>query len=41
MEAFFVLVLLALLAASAWGALAVARRFEAAVAEAETVGEDD
>jgi hypothetical protein len=32
METFFVLVLLALLAAGAWGALAVARRFERAAA---------
>lgn len=30
METFFVLVLLFLLAAGAWGALTVARRFEAA-----------
>lgn len=41
METFFVLVLLALLAATAWTALAMVPRFEQATVEAEIVSEDE
>ena len=41
METFFVLVLLALLTAGAWGSLAMARRFETATRNVDAQGEDD
>ena len=41
METFFVLVLLGLLAAGAWGAWAVARRFEDAANSDQTDNEDE
>ncbi|MGN6723714.1 MAG: hypothetical protein ACTHJM_13975 [Marmoricola sp.] len=41
METFFVLVLLALLAAGVWGALAAARRFEVAVTAGDAQSEDE
>ena len=40
METFFVLVLLALLTAGAWGALTLARRFEAAATISDIPDED-
>jgi hypothetical protein len=40
-ETFFVLVLLWLLAAGAWGALAVARRFEISASGDDTPDEDE